>query len=481
MAAILRNPRVRFIVGFAVAAGVLIGMNQWNVWKARIRYPSKWDPRIEKLAAETELLRGLTFKHKVAVVGVANETFDRNDKQDPAVWQPDTGANAVYSCSRTFGSTTYPPCSYNNGVGGEDIDIAASVARALHLAPPDAKLPDMPLSVEGAGVVARYLPTTKRIEIRGSLDAIPKAVIVHELTHALQDQHFSVTYQGSPSLDESLAYRALVEGDAVRIEDAYRARHDADAHEAALEEALSTDAFIRTNQAIATDTSEAIEADLRLGIAGFPYVEGAAYVKALAHRGGQKLVDAKFLKPPTTTAEIMRLGRVSQSLPLAFVDFIAGSRFNQGSTALGALYWSIVFEHHDLWAERTAFVKAIAAEDFVVYYESSRDRVCFSSFLRFAGPNEIQGTAAVRTLAKRIGVDARTREHGVEIHACDTADHGRALDPVDGSPAYGITADTYGADNSKLDPASDESMCDMYDEAVRNQVVFSVPESCNGG
>ena len=59
--------------------------------------------------------------------------------------------------------------------------------------------------------------------MRGSeLTVGRRATIVHELTHALQDQHFNLSRQGSYSSDDrNAAFEAVVEDDAVRMEDAY--------------------------------------------------------------------------------------------------------------------------------------------------------------------------------------------------------------------------------------------------------------------
>jgi hypothetical protein len=63
-------------------------------------------------------------------------------------------------------------------------------------------------------VLARYIPSEHLIEVRGAYSPGLAPTLVHELNHALQDQHFGLSFSGKNS-DESLAYRALVEGDAM--------------------------------------------------------------------------------------------------------------------------------------------------------------------------------------------------------------------------------------------------------------------------
>jgi hypothetical protein len=61
---------------------------------------------------------------------------------------------------------------------------------------------------------AYYSNTNKNITVIGSPT---RSLLVHELTHALQDQHFDLSryFDASHSSDEAIAQRGLIEGDAV--------------------------------------------------------------------------------------------------------------------------------------------------------------------------------------------------------------------------------------------------------------------------
>jgi hypothetical protein len=60
--------------------------------------------------------------------------------------------------------------------------------------------------------------------------------VAHELTHVLQDQHFDLERLGDPDFEEHVGLRAMAEGDAGRIEDAYVADVLTDEERTAYEE-----------------------------------------------------------------------------------------------------------------------------------------------------------------------------------------------------------------------------------------------------
>ena len=74
-------------------------------------------------------------------------------------------------------------------------------------------------------MLAFYLPTKKKFFVRGTEVDTPnaKVTVAHELTHALQDQHFDLTKleKEAAKTHSSDALRSLVEGDAVRVQKLY--------------------------------------------------------------------------------------------------------------------------------------------------------------------------------------------------------------------------------------------------------------------
>src|SRR5207248_655356 len=80
---------------------------------------------------------------------------------------------------------------------------------------------------QSSDTLAYYDPDRQEIIVRGTtLDAAHRVTVAHELTHVLQDQHFDLRKlqkraDASETGDVS-ALTALIEGDAVRIQDDYR-------------------------------------------------------------------------------------------------------------------------------------------------------------------------------------------------------------------------------------------------------------------
>nr|WP_206204956.1 DUF4157 domain-containing protein [Thermococcus sp. M39] len=107
-------------------------------------------------------------------------------------------------------------------------------------------------------------------------------VVAHELTHVLQKQNFNAPYSG-PTLDSTLAIRALVEGDADLVADLYCKRH---------------------HILIEKITSLYLENPV-WSLNAFPYVFGDKFVQYLYEKGGWGLVNGAYLKLPVTTQQVM--------------------------------------------------------------------------------------------------------------------------------------------------------------------------------
>lgn len=131
------------------------------------------------------------------------------------------------------------------------------------------------------------------IELEGQ-----KPVMAHELTHALQDQHFNLKrFEKWPKgdSDAELAAHALIEGDATLAMTLYMAKNP-----------LIALAFMRTlgGQETAAEHFKQAPRAVRESLL-FPYEEGSQWATQIYKRGGWQSVSQAFSKLPQSTEQIL--------------------------------------------------------------------------------------------------------------------------------------------------------------------------------
>ena len=171
--------------------------------------------------------------------------------------------------------------------------------RVFGLAPKDFAYKPFLIKLLTEQVAGYYDPKAQQfyladwIELEGQ-----KPVMAHELTHALQDQHFDLKrFEKWPDgdSDAELAAHALIEGDATLAMTLYLAKHP-----------MVALAFIRSvqSQQIATDQFKKAPRVLRESLM-FPYEQGAAWATQVYRRGGWELVSKAYGKLPQSSEQIL--------------------------------------------------------------------------------------------------------------------------------------------------------------------------------
>lgn len=126
-----------------------------------------------------------------------------------------------------------------------------------------------------------------------------KPVMSHELTHALQDQHFNLRrFEKWPrgDSDAGLAAHALIEGDATLAMTLYMSRHP-----------LIALAFIQSlkgENGLALEQYNQAPRVLRDTLT-FPYVQGMEWAAQLYKRGGWPMVSKAYTRLPLSTEQIL--------------------------------------------------------------------------------------------------------------------------------------------------------------------------------
>jgi hypothetical protein len=297
-------------------------------------YPDLWDARVTKYVRIAEKERGLDFQHPVEVRFLPPKEFEQTVTTDDADLTAEERAQIEQSTGelRALGLLT------------GDVDLL----RALN----DAR---------SGGVLAYYDFENETITVRGTkVRPAVRATLVHELTHVLQDQNFSVgakmeRLQGgedSPATTAESVLRAIVEGDAERIEAEYR-----DSLTVKQRQALDRGRGRQSDQA--DERLDRVPAIVRTYLSS-PYALGSALVAAAAADGGNAAVDALLRDPPLHDRALLRpfdalagTGTVADLDPPRVPD--GAEELSSGE--LGALTWYLML------AERVPVRTALRAAD----------------------------------------------------------------------------------------------------------------------
>lgn len=232
--------------------------------------PQSWDPRVERLADFVEGARGLPFTSPVDVEFIEDDAEylaafrETSDRSPEDLAESQDGADVL----RVLGLV---------GAGYDPEEAADQLV--------------------GEGTAGFYDPATKRLLVKGEeLTPYVSGTVVHELTHALQDQHFDLE-AGLDDEDSGPAYRGLVEGDAVATELAYVGDLPADERERYSTE--ETELGVEAGAGL----DKIPEAVLLSQTA--PYTFGLLMREALRFSDGAAAVDAAFRDPPTTDIDLL--------------------------------------------------------------------------------------------------------------------------------------------------------------------------------
>ena len=242
---------------------------------------------LAKEMREVERLRGLTFLHDVT-----QRTIDRSQLR--SLIREQLAKSIPYS-----------------------IDDYVKILKALQLV--DASTPnvvDRMFQLYDAQVLAFYDPMTHTyFAIRqlpeslaglGDGGALQESVVLHELTHAMQDQRFGAAARDRAlehDTDGELAYHALLEGEASLVMLDFLLQKTGQS----FDEAVKSDFLVNMlgAAAVAEKSIDASVPPYFVEVLKFPYLEGLKLCVAAYRRGGWKEIDRMEVNPPRTTREVL--------------------------------------------------------------------------------------------------------------------------------------------------------------------------------
>jgi len=244
----------------------------------QVHTPRQLNGVLPKLTRFVEANRGLAFRRRVDIVLLDDQEFDR-------------------ALSQGSQSAADPAQAYLKS------QFLLGFLKSLGLVGTDFQLSSLETSGTRS-LLGLYDPARKQIVVRSQLpEPLLHRVLVHELTHALDDQYHPLddvildlrTEQGR-------ALQALAEGDARRVDILYRDQLPPASRAAA-------DGDIEGS----TGLPESVTPFLKL--LAFPYVAGPEFVRALVASGGTGAIDDAFRTRPATSEQILHPDRFLQPAP----------------------------------------------------------------------------------------------------------------------------------------------------------------------
>ncbi len=224
---------------------------------------------IAALSAETERIRGLPFLEPVKVTFLTDEDFEERIL---------TGIEEDLD-------------------SGELAEVAL-VWRALRLIPAETDLEALVRQALAGGVLGFYDPETDELVMRGvALDPFVRSTLVHELTHALDDQHFDldrVDLMEGEDTEAQFGFIGLVEGTASWVEEQWVGTLDS-------EEIVE---LRRREAEFGAGIDVAGIPDILLIDISLPYILGPAFVEGLVDTAGTDGIDAAYLDLPRSGEHI---------------------------------------------------------------------------------------------------------------------------------------------------------------------------------
>ncbi len=380
------------VVAAAAGIGSILG-------HAGIVAPARWDARVADLARFVENARGHRFRHPVRVYFLS-----------PKEYRDAIGA----------GLSGEPTAAQRR-----EADRQVAELRALGLI---SGSPDV-LKAQGeladSGTLAFYDQTEDVVNVRGSTMTVGlRVTLVHELTHALQDQIYDVESMLAAPDEGSAAARAVLEGDATAVERAY-VESLGEREGAAYDEE-------RKRQAGDADDQLAEVPDILTTIFGLPYALGPSFVNlADAGRGGLRLdrIDAVYRRLPRTSAELFDPITYFDRASFKSIDppRIAGSTGRRDDVLGASVLFLMLSERIDAATAMRAVDgwRGDAVRSGVVKRDGHR-RVCVAATVRLASAGDAEELRSAlgawrQQLAQpdQASVSANAQRREVTFRSCD--------------------------------------------------------------
>lgn len=238
-------------------------------------------PAVAEVEQGVEELRGLTFTEPVVADAVTHEEL-------------------VDGLQESF-DYSYPE---------ELLDRKSRAWQTIGVIPAGTSIRDDLEAYASGQVIGSYDILSGELVFLGTDDPSPleEVTLAHELTHAIDDQHFGleqIDQLGTSCRDEAAAAAlALVEGNATYLMTRY-----------ALEDLTTAEQIEYAAEVLLGNTSTPDIAPFIANQQLWPYLRGSAFVQAIEARGGTGAIDAAFRDLPVSTEQILHPDRYPGDVP----------------------------------------------------------------------------------------------------------------------------------------------------------------------
>jgi len=220
----------------------------------------------------------------------------------------------------------------------EQMHAAEAQLKRLGLAPPDFQYRALMLRVLSEQVAGYYDPKTAEFHLADWIDLDgQRPIMAHELTHALQDQHFNLRrFEHWPKgdSDAELAVHALIEGDATLAMALYVANNP-----------LRALAFLKSLGATGMQSQELDKAPRALReTLLFPYQQGSDWTKNLYKQGSWDRVSKAFTELPQSTEQILHPEKYfahEAPVKVTLPDLTSLLNARAGSASTSSVRWAV--------------------------------------------------------------------------------------------------------------------------------------------
>lgn len=260
----------------------------------------------------------------------------------------------------------------------EELEPEAAFYALFGILEPEDDLYSFYTDFYSAGTLAYYDLETQHLVVPlagETLNEYEKWILVHELTHALTDQHHPEigdryeTADEDGDFDEIGALLGLLEGEAVLVQSIYFDSLPSD-----LRNEVVTIGRSRSNEAF--QSAPAFFRDLLR----FPYTNGSLLTADLHRRGGMEALNQAFDRPPESTEQVMHPDRyVAQESPtevaVSDIELEGYEVFEEGTW--GERGWRILLDHYLGASAAAQAADGWGGDHYRIYWNAATGEVIF--------------------------------------------------------------------------------------------------------